>query len=1051
MAEQGLEPMKTFQSLSPQIDLPATEHEILKFWDQNQIFAKSISARDGAPNWTFYEGPPTANGTPGAHHIEARAFKDLFPRYQTMKGKQVIRKAGWDCHGLPVEIAVEKELGFAGKGDIERYGIAAFNEKCRESVQRHVDEFTSMTRRMGFWVDFDEAYWTMSPEYVESVWWSLQQIWKKGLLVQDHRVAPYCPRCGTGLSDHELAQGYETVVDPSVYVRFPATSGVIAELGASFLVWTTTPWTLVSNTAIAVNPKVEYQVVQITHEEKVERLVIAANLAHILGEERELIATFLGSELEKITYQRPLDLIEIPDSHFIVLADYVTIEDGTGLVHQSPAFGADDLQVCRRYGLPVVNPMAPDGTFLLEVPLVGGIFFKEADKTLVRELKSRGVLFRQLQFEHSYPHCWRCHTPLMYYAQPSWYIRTTAIKDQLLAQNAQTDWHPETIKTGRFGDWLENNIDWAISRNRYWGTPLPLWRCPESHLHCVGSLAELSELSGEDLRSSDPHRPFVDDITFPCPECSQTMNRVSEVIDCWYDSGAMPFAQWGYPHKEGSVESFNAAYPADFIAEAIDQTRGWFYTLMTIGTLVFDESSYKTVLCLGHILDKDGRKMSKHLGNVLQPIPLMDQHGADAVRWYMLAGGSPWSARRVGHDALSDVVRKTLLTYWNTVSFFSLYANATNFELSNIAEPSEVTMDRWIISELNSLTLEVDSAFEAFDSQRVGSLLATFIDDLSNWYVRRSRRRFWEGDTDALNTLFTCLKVLTQLMSPLVPFITEHVWQTLIRVGDPAQPESVHLSSFPVADPARIDSSLSTSVALSRRLVELGRAARAESKIKIRQPLARALVAASGWSEMDQEIRSHIQEELNVLRLDLLSEEGDGLVSISIKANFRSIGARYGADVQAIASAISAISANDVATLVQELRARGSYSLSYGEKFAELTPEDLVITETPKEGWSVSSHSGESVALDLTLSPELIRAGLAREVIRSIQEQRKNSGFEISDRIHVSWNGSLEIGEAIREHLSQISEEVLALSMTQSAELSTEDNEIGLALSLTKA
>ena len=1045
MAAQG---SRLFKSLPPQIDLPATEHQILAFWEANEIFSKSVSARDGAPRWTFYEGPPTANGSPGTHHIEARVFKDLFPRYQTMKGKQVIRKAGWDCHGLPVEIAVEKELGFAGKGDIEKYGIAAFNEKCRDSVQRHVDEFTSMTRRMGFWVDFDEAYWTMSPEYVESVWWSLQQIWKKGLLVQDHRVAPYCPRCGTGLSDHELAQGYETVTDPSVYIRFPATSGVIAELGASFLVWTTTPWTLVSNTAIAVNPTVEYQVCEIPMGEGVERLVIATNLAGILGEERKVIATFLGSELEHITYSRPLDLIEIPDSHYIVLADYVTIEDGTGLVHQSPAFGADDLQVCRRYGLPVVNPMAPDGTFLPEVPLVGGVFFKEADKALVRELKSRGVLFRQLQFEHSYPHCWRCHTPLMYYAQPSWYIRTTAIKDQLIAQNAKTDWHPETIKTGRYGDWLENNIDWAISRNRYWGTPLPLWRCPENHLHCVGSLAELSDLSGKDLKATDPHRPFVDDITFPCPECSETMNRVSEVIDCWYDSGAMPFAQWGYPHKEGSVEALEAAYPADFICEAIDQTRGWFYTLMTIGTLVFDESSYKTVLCLGHILDKDGRKMSKHLGNVLQPIPLMDQHGADAVRWYMLAAGSPWSARRVGHDALSDVVRKTLLTYWNTVSFFSLYANAANFQITDNASASDVTMDRWIISELNQLITAVDAAFEGFDSQEVGRLLATFIDDLSNWYVRRSRRRFWDGDEKALSTLYTCLKTLTQLMSPLVPFITEHVWQSLVQVGEPSAAESVHLSSFPVADSSAIDATLSSSVALSRRLVELGRAARAESKIKIRQPLARALIAANRWVDMDPEIREHIQDELNVLKLDLLSDESEGLVSISIKANFRSIGARYGADVQAIASAIAA---SDAASLVRDLRKAGSYTIAYGDKSAEIAPDDLVITETPKEGWSVASHSGESVALDLTLTPELITAGLMREVIRTIQEQRKGSGFEISDRIHVKWNGGAELAAAISEYSAQISDEVLALSIAQDGSLPGAENEIGLSLELTKA
>jgi isoleucyl-tRNA synthetase len=1036
-----------FKSLPPQIDLPATEHQILEFWEAQEIFAKSLEARQGSPRWTFYEGPPTANGSPGTHHIEARVFKDLFPRYQTMKGKLVLRKAGWDCHGLPVEIAVEKELGFTGKGDIEKYGIAAFNQKCRDSVQRHVDEFTGMTRRMGFWVDFDEAYWTMSPDYIESVWWSLQQIWKKGLLVQDHRVAPYCPRCGTGLSDHELAQGYETVTDPSVYIRFPATSGRLAELGASFLVWTTTPWTLVSNTAIAVNPKVEYQVIEIPVGEGSERLVIAANLAQTLGDERKVIATFLGSELENVTYQRPLDLIEIPDAHFIVLADYVTIEDGTGLVHQSPAFGADDLQVARRYGLPVVNPMGPDGTFLPEVPLVGGIFFKAADKILVKELKSRGALFRQLQFEHSYPHCWRCHTPLMYYAQPSWYIRTTAIKEKLLLENSKTDWHPETIKNGRYGDWLENNIDWAISRNRYWGTPLPLWRCPENHMHCVGSLAELSTLAGRDVLETDPHRPFVDDITFPCPECAQTMVRVSEVIDCWYDSGAMPFAQWGYPHKEGSVKELESAYPADFICEAIDQTRGWFYTLMTIGTLVFDESSYKTVLCLGHILDKDGRKMSKHLGNVLQPIPLMDQHGADAVRWYMLAAGSPWSARRVGHEALSDVVRKTLLTYWNTVSFFSLYANAANFSLKREQKLSQVTMDRWIISELNQLIAGVDAAYENFDSQEVGRLLATFIDDLSNWYVRRSRRRFWDGDIDALATLYSCLKTLTQLMSPMVPFITEHVWQNLILAGEPSAPESVHLSSFPQGDSSRVDQALSSSVALSRRLVELGRAARAESKIKIRQPLARALVAASGWAEMNPELREHIQDELNVARLDLLGEESDELVNVSIKANFRTIGARYGADVQSIATAIHAA---DASALVRALRSEGSYLLDYEKGSASLTADDLVITETPKEGWSVASHSGESLALDLTLTPELVEAGLAREIIRAIQEARKNSGFDISDRINVLWNGNAEIVLAMTHYLTEISNEVLALTLTRDETIASDVSDIGLSLILSK-
>jgi isoleucyl-tRNA synthetase len=713
--------MSDFKPLPAQIDLSAMEHQILNFWRDNAIFEKSVAARESAPAWTFFEGPPTANGKPGTHHIEARVFKDVFPRYHTMKGKGVVRKAGWDCHGLPVEIAVEKELGFSGKGDIEKFGIAAFNEKCRESVQRHVSEFTDMTKRMGFWVDFDQAYWTMSPEYVESVWWSLKEIWQKGLLVQDHRVAPYCPRCGTGLSDHELAQGYETVTDPSVYVRFPVTSGPLADLGASLLVWTTTPWTLVSNTAVAVNPEVTYIAAKITRDDASEILVIAEPLLSVLGDGVEILQKVLGSELERTTYQRPLDLIEIPDSHFIVLADYVTVEDGTGLVHQSPAFGAEDLQVCRRYGLPVVNPISPDGTFMPGTPLVGGLFFKDADKTLVKELKSRGVLFKHLPYEHPYPHCWRCHTALIYYAQPSWYIRTTSIKDALLRENAQTNWYPETIKNGRYGDWLNNNIDWALSRNRYWGTPLPIWRCENKHEICIGSLAELGTLAGAELSALDPHRPFVDDVTFACGKCSATMQRVPEVIDCWYDSGAMPFAQWGYPHKPGSAEKFASAYPADFISEAIDQTRGWFYTLMTIGTLVFDHSSYKNVLCLGHILDKDGRKMSKHLGNVLEPMALMDHHGADAVRWYMLAAGSPWAARRIGHDAISDVVRKTLLTYWNTVSFHSLYAHAAKFDASTVPLISErPLMDRWILSELQSLIVEVDSALNEFDSQRAG-------------------------------------------------------------------------------------------------------------------------------------------------------------------------------------------------------------------------------------------------------------------------------------------------------------------------------------------
>ena len=1041
---------RRIKSLSAQIDLPKMESNILDFWTQNHIFEKSIANRNGAPRWSFYEGPPTANGKPGTHHIEARVFKDLFPRFQTMKGKQVIRKAGWDCHGLPVEIAVEKELGFTGKADIEKYGVAAFNDKCRESVQRHVSEFTDMTKRMGFWVDFDEAYWTMSPEYIESVWWSLQQIWNKGLLVQDHRVAPYCPRCGTGLSDHELAQGYETIKDPSVFVRFPATSGKLSELKASLLVWTTTPWTLVANTAVAVNPKVEYQVIEIVNEEKTERLVVAADLASVLGDERKVIATFKGSELEHTKYSRPFDYIEINDAHYVVLAEYVTVEDGTGLVHQSPAFGADDLEVCRKYNLPVVNPINPDGHFQKEVPLVGGVFFKDADKALIKELKSRNLMFKSLQFEHSYPHCWRCHTALMYYAQPSWYIKTTLIKEELLRENLKTDWHPETIKTGRYGDWLNNNIDWAVSRNRYWGTPLPIWRCKNKHEICIGSLAELGKLAGKELSKLDPHRPFVDDIKFKCDKCDATMERIPEVIDCWYDSGAMPFAQWGYPHRSGSEKDFKDAYPADFICEAIDQTRGWFYTLMTIGTLVFDKSSYKTVLCLGHILDKDGRKMSKHLGNVLEPMPLMNQHGADAVRWYMLAAASPWSARRVGHDAISDVVRKTLLTYWNTISFFTLYANAADFKVTSLSKDLTL-MDRWILSEVNKLISGVDVALENFDSQTAGTLLAEFIDDLSNWYVRRSRRRFWDGDLVALNTLYFCLKQLTLLLAPMVPFISEHVWQTLVKEAEESQVESVHLATFPKIDSSMIDSNLSSAVSLSRRLVELGRAARAESGLKIRQPLSRALVSAPGWEQISEEIKTHIAEELNILALDGIHVAESDLVDISVKANFRTLGTKFGANVQEISKAIASA---DATLMVKELRKNKLFSLQVeisGKKNSiEIEIEDLVITETPRTGWSVASHAGESLALDLTLSPDLIRAGLVREVIRAIQEERKNIGLDISDRITVNWNAPAELADAILSAIAEISSEVLATKMDRVVSQSSTSNELGLWLELNK-
>ncbi|GFE25278.1 isoleucine--tRNA ligase [Streptomyces nigrescens] len=1015
-----MSPQPQYRQVPAQVDLPALEHAVLEFWQEQKVFARTLQQSEGRPEWVFYEGPPTANGMPGAHHIEARVFKDVFPRFRTMQGYHVDRKAGWDCHGLPVELAVEKELGFNGKKDIEAYGIAEFNAKCRESVTRHTDAFAELTTRMGYWTDLDAPYRTMDPDYIESVWWSLKEIFNKGLLVQDHRVAPWCPRCGTGLSDHELAQGYENVVDPSVFVRLPLTSGPLAGR-AALLIWTTTPWTLVSNTAVAAHPDVTYVVAT----DGSEQLVVAEPLLEkALGEGWTATGdSFTGREMERWAYERPFGLVELDGANIVVNAEYVTTDDGTGLVHQAPAFGDDDLKTCKTYDLPVINPVRPDGTFEEQLALVGGQFFKKADEALVADLDARGLLFKHIAYEHSYPHCWRCHTALLYYAQPSWYIRTTAIKDALLRENENTNWFPESVKHGRFGDWLNNNIDWALSRNRYWGTPLPIWRCEENHLTCVGSLTELTELTGTDQSDLDPHRPFIDGITFACPTCQGTATRVPEVIDAWYDSGSMPFAQWGYPYR--NKELFEKRYPAQFISEAIDQTRGWFYTLMAVGTLVFDKSSYENVVCLGHILAEDGRKMSKHLGNTLQPIPLMDQHGADAVRWFMAAGGSPWAARRVGHGTIQEVVRKTLLTYWNTVAFQALYARTSGWAPS-AADPAPADrplLDRWLLGELNTLVEQVTESLESFDTQRAGKVLSSFVDDLSNWYVRRSRRRFWQGDAAALRTLHEVIETVTRLMAPLTPFITERVWQDLVVPVTPDAPDSVHLTSWPVADRTLIDPALSGRMQLVRRLVELGRATRAESGVKTRQPLSRALVAAHGFADLSEDLRAQIAEELNVSSLASLSEVGGSLVDTTAKANFRALGKRFGKGVQAVAKAVAAA---DAAALSLALR-EGTASVEVDGETVSLAPEEVIITETPREGWSVASDAGATVALDLEITPELRRAGLARDAIRLIQEARKNSGLDVADRIALRWQSTdEELRTALADHAGLISDEVLA-------------------------
>jgi isoleucyl-tRNA synthetase len=1044
-------PQAAYRPVPAHIDLPVLERDILKLWADQGTFAASLDTPEDAPRWTFYEGPPTANGTPGVHHVEARVFKDVFPRFKTMQGFRVDRKAGWDCHGLPVEIAVEKELGFNGKPDIEAYGIAEFNTKCREAVLRNVDLFEEMTDRMGYWVDMSDPYRTMETSYVESVWWALKTIFDKQLLTEDFRVAPYCPRCGTTLSDHELAQGYETITDPSVYVRFPLTSGPHAG-EASMLVWTTTPWTLVSNTAVAVNPDVTY----VLATDGTETLVVAEPLFEkALGEGWTVTGeTYTGREMERWTYERPFDLVEFPSpAHFVVLGDYVTIEDGTGLVHQSPAFGAEDMAVCKAYGLPVVNPVTADGHFEADVPMVGGVFFKTADRALADDLTARGLMFREQAYEHSYPHCWRCHTPLMYYALPAWYIRTTAIKDRLLSENAGTNWFPETIKNGRYGDWLNNNIDWSLSRSRYWGTPLPIWRndLDPTDLVCIGSLAELSELTGRDLSDLDPHRPYIDDVTFEVDGVPGTYRRVADVIDAWFDSGSMPFAQWGYPHAPGSVEKFERAYPAQYICEAIDQTRGWFYSLMAVGTAVFDKSSYENVVCLGLILAEDGKKMSKHLGNILLPVPLMDEHGADALRWFMACSGSPWSPRRVGHTVLSEIVRKVLLTYWNTVAFHVLYTGSegwtpANGEVPPVAERE--VLDQWLLSELHTLTRDVTTAMESFDTQTAGSRIARFVDDMSNWYVRRSRRRFWHGDAAAFATLHETLDVLTRLMAPLTPFIAERVWQDVILPVTPGAPASVHLATWPVADESLIVEGLGARVDLARRITELGRAARAEAKVRTRQPLRRALVASGAWEQLGEELRAQVCEELNVGSLESLAEAAGDLVDHSAKGNFRQLGKRFGKETPTVAAAIAAA---DAAALAEALSTQGTATVEVDGSPVEIGPDDVIISERPREGWSVVNDQGETVALDLELDDELRLAGLAREAIRVIQEARKSSGFDIGDRVTLSWTADGPMAEAITTHQQLIADEVLATAVTEDADAKAfTDSELGLSFSITK-
>jgi isoleucyl-tRNA synthetase len=1038
--------MGTFPEVDPKLDLPALDARVLELWRERKVFERSLEQRHGAETFVFYEGPPTANGRPGVHHVEARVFKDLFPRFKTMRGYRVDRKGGWDCHGLPVELEIEKELGFTSKRQIEEYGVARFNARCRESVLRYVDVWEELTERIGFWIDTSQAYRTMDTAYVESVWWALAELHRRGLLVEDYKVVPYCPRCETALSDAEVAMGYEEIEDLTAYVLLRPTSGRLAEEGAWLLVWTTQPWTLVPNVSVVVGPQIDYVLVEATGEDGARRkLVVARDLvAQAAGEDAQVLRPVPLRELLGTRYERAFDLVPISDEEAargwqVVADDYVTTTDGSGLVQTSPAYGAEDLAVGQRYHTPILHPVGPDGRFGPNTGWLSGKDVKEADAEIVADLRRRGLLWRAEPYRHSYPHCWRCGRSLIYYALTSWYARTTAKKDRLLAENATIGWHPEHIRDGRFGDWLAHNVDWALSRARYWGTPLPLWRCPQGHVTAVESLADLSAKAGRDLSGLDPHRPYVDEVTFPCPEsgCGAAARRVPDVLDAWFDSGSMPFAQWGYP-QQGEA-AFRQAFPADFISEAIDQTRGWFYSLLAVSTLLFDRTPYRNVVCLGHIVDRDGRKMSKSLGNVLDPFELLDRYGADPLRWFMLASGSPWAARRLSGEALEELTRSFFLTLWNTYSFFALYARLEGFDPATGGPGAPSPLDRWVLAELAGTVRQVTERLDAYDPTAAARLLAGFVDDLSNWYVRLSRRRFWRGtgsgdggadSAAAFRTLWTCLKTLALLLAPFTPFLAEELWQGLVVGVEPGAPDSVHLADWPEPDAGAADPELGLAMAAVRELVALGRTARGEAKVKVRQPLARALVTVpperrdgvAGLLDL-------VAAELNVKQVGF-AERDAGLVAFRLVPNFRALGPRFGKDAPAVAQALRALDGEQAAAAAARLRAGERVTVwAHGAGEVDVGPEEASVAEEPVTGWRVARDGAYSVALDLEITPELRREGLARELVRAVQDLRKSAGLAVSDRIELAVAAGGEVAAAVDAHQDYLRGETLAVAL----------------------
>ena len=1003
--------------VDPNASFPELEEQVLERWRERDVFAESLRRREGSEPWVFYEGPPTANGKPGSHHVLARVFKDIYPRYKTMQGHYVERKGGWDCHGLPVEITVEKELGISSKAEIEEFGIAEFNQKCRDSVFTFLDEWDRLTERIGFWIDLDDAYRTLDSGYVESVWWALKQIWDKEMLYEGHKVVPYCPRCGTSLSSHEVAQGYKDVIDASVFVRFPLIEAEAPlEAGDELIVWTTTPWTLVSNAAVAVDPKLTYVRAKLPGDDAA-MVVAEALVGRVLGEEAEVLDRFPGADLEGASYEPPFDFITAADwgerGHTVLAADFVTDQDGSGLVHTAVAFGEDDYRLGQQAGLNVVNPVRLDGTYDERINPYEGRFVKDCDADLVADLKARGKLLRSEKYEHSYPHCWRCSTPLLYYAKPSWYIATSQIREQMLAANETIDWHPPHIKEGRFGDWLRGNVDWAISRERYWGTPLPIWRCANGHAECVGSFEQLEQLSG--VLIDDPHRPYVDDVGFPCPQCSEPMARVPEVVDVWFDSGAMPFAQYHAPFENEA--KFEQRFPADFICEAIDQTRGWFYSLLAVSTLLFGKSSSEAVVCLGHIRDEDDRKMSKSVGNVVEPWEILDRFGADAMRWYFFTAKQPWDGYRFSVDAVGDGVRLFLKQLWNSYSFLVLYENAAG---ENQIEGEETELDLWLRSRLAGTVEEVTEALEGFDATSGGRAIAAFVDDLSNWYVRRSRRRFWEGDAVAIATLREALVTVSKLLAPFTPFIADEIYDNL----DGSEP-SVHLCDWPKPGAAR-DLGLETAMATARETVRLGLAARGQAKIKLRQPLREAVVVAAGPErEAIEQLAGIVEDELNVEALRFV-DNADELGSYEVKANYRTLGPRFGNKMPLVAAAVAAL---DPAHVAAAMRDGGSVGVVIDGDEQPLGEDDLLLAMQPLGGYQLEREGSHAVALDLQLDDELLRRGLAREVIHAVQNARKEAGLAVEDRIALELSGDEAMLAAAREHQQLIADEALATTI----------------------